>query len=517
MPQRLTKSSIYSRSLGLSACASLESKNEVCLLCEVSPKANPSLQIHLCFFGEQSQPLKILGKGEKMAAQIQNVNALTPRSLTEKKKLNGTNFLDWHRNLRIILEFRGDLSHHEYQQIRKGKQITSFKTTSITLFQWYKGLKTKQKSGVSRWSDTVDRRWPPLTNTIDRRWPSLTGGIGSGPVTVPEQFGYEVTGLGMRWQIIGGSGLGQTSKTSLTYFETSDSLLKEFADELTLLDPFPPGNENDNFDPEVDLREIEYLLNQDPSTDSSPTTDIDIIDPILERFTDESTLVYSSPPGDDDDDLFDFKSDNKEWKKLLYGDHFNDIHSGKDKIKDSKIKILIDELESPESNVLLPLLPTHDSTLPKESSESSKIATLLSSPFRNEDKVFNPGILILGGTQTFNNESKDKNLKVNISSEAFLFFEERNFLSISFDQELLFHLELSLTETLLLFSSENEDKVFNPGILISKGVHSFTLGLSHRTYETFKIVNFHPNILNESPMKIFSFFCFCPKKKGIRG
>ncbi|GJY75587.1 hypothetical protein Tco_0480703 [Tanacetum coccineum] len=34
MPQRLTKSSIYSRSLGLAACASLESKNEVCLLCE---------------------------------------------------------------------------------------------------------------------------------------------------------------------------------------------------------------------------------------------------------------------------------------------------------------------------------------------------------------------------------------------------------------------------------------------------------------------------------------------------
>ncbi|GJR89545.1 hypothetical protein Tco_0213556 [Tanacetum coccineum] len=38
MPQRLTKSSIYSRSLGLAACASLESKNEVCLLCEVNPK-----------------------------------------------------------------------------------------------------------------------------------------------------------------------------------------------------------------------------------------------------------------------------------------------------------------------------------------------------------------------------------------------------------------------------------------------------------------------------------------------
>ncbi|GJR79804.1 hypothetical protein Tco_0948179 [Tanacetum coccineum] len=81
MPQRLTKSSIYSRSLGLSACASLESKNEVCLLCEVSPKANPSLQIHLCFFGEQSQPLKILGKGEKVWEDIQVVPGFVGREM----------------------------------------------------------------------------------------------------------------------------------------------------------------------------------------------------------------------------------------------------------------------------------------------------------------------------------------------------------------------------------------------------------------------------------------------------
>ncbi|GKD36928.1 hypothetical protein Tco_1257135 [Tanacetum coccineum] len=32
--------------------------------------------------------------------------------------------------------------------------------------------------------------------------------------------------------------------------DTSDSLLEEFADELALLDPFPPGNEDNNFDPE---------------------------------------------------------------------------------------------------------------------------------------------------------------------------------------------------------------------------------------------------------------------------
>ncbi|GJS22565.1 reverse transcriptase domain-containing protein [Tanacetum coccineum] len=80
----------------------------------------------------------------------------------------------------------------------------------------------------------------------------------------------------------------------------SDSLLEEFADELTLLDPFPPGNEDDNFDPEAYLRKIEYLLNQEPSIESSPKSDIEIIDPI--RFTNEPAHVYSPPPGDDDSD-----------------------------------------------------------------------------------------------------------------------------------------------------------------------------------------------------------------------
>ncbi|GKC65892.1 reverse transcriptase domain-containing protein [Tanacetum coccineum] len=268
---------------------------------------------------------------------------------------------------------------------------------------------------------------------------------------------------------------------SSSLVETSVSLLEEFADELALLHPFSPGNEDDNFDPEADLREIEYLLNRDPLTDSSPTTDIDIIDPILERFANEPAIFYSSPPGDDDDDLFEFKSDNDEWKKLLYGDSYNDMHSENDKTKDSKTKSLIDEANVIESNVLPPQLLTSDSNLPEESSE---IATLLSSPFGNEDKVFNPGIFILGETQIFNNESKDKDLKVNTSSEAFLILEERNFLSISSDQELLFHLELTVIETLLLFSSKNEDKVFSPRILTSKGVHYFTIGLSHRTYET---------------------------------
>ncbi|GKB68026.1 hypothetical protein Tco_0929438 [Tanacetum coccineum] len=240
--------------------------------------------------------------------------------------------------------------------------------------------------------------------------------------------------------------------SSLTPFKTSDYLLEEFADELAIIDPFLSGNEDDNFDPEADLRKIEYLLNQDPSTESSPKSDIEIIGPIPERFTDN----------------------------------------------------------------LLSLL-TSDSTLPEESFESSKIATLLSSPFENGDKVFNPSILILGRTQIFNDESKDKDFKVNTSTEALLILEECNFLSISSDQELLSHFELSVTETLLSFSSENKDKVFNPGNTHFKRVHSFTLGYSS-TYETFKNeLKFIIIILNKGPMKIFPFFCICPKDKGIRG
>ncbi|GKA72935.1 reverse transcriptase domain-containing protein, partial [Tanacetum coccineum] len=220
------------------------------------------------------------------------------------------------------------------------------------------------------------------------------------------------------------------SSPSLIPFKTSDSLLEEFTDELALLDPFPSGNEDDNFDPEADLKEIEYLLNRDPSTDSSPTTDIDINDLILETFTDEPALVYSSPPGnddDEDDDLFDLKSDNDEWKKLSYGDSYIDIHSKNDKTKDSKMKILINELETPKSNVLLPHLLDCDLTFHEELPD---IDTLTSFPFENKDKVFNPGILIHGSTHFVTNPvTQDKNFKKKTSSEAPLILEERNIMS----------------------------------------------------------------------------------------
>nr|GEY39960.1 reverse transcriptase domain-containing protein [Tanacetum cinerariifolium] len=249
------------------------------------------------------------------------------------------------------------------------------------------------------------------------------------------------------------------SSLSLTPFETSDSLLEEFADELALLDPILQEKEDNNFDFNADLKEIEFLLHQDPSTE------------------------------DDDDDIFDLKFDNDEWKKLLYGDCYKDINSEKDKNKDSKMKSLVIEDHIVESNDLLPQILDNDSTLLEESSEN---ASLSSSPFRNEDKVFNPGILILGGTQILKDESKDKDL----------ILEDQNCLSISSDKELLIFLELTVIKTLLSFSSENEDKVFNPRILLSNRVHSFILELSHQTYENFKI-RFFPSSVFASRTKEF--------------
>ncbi|GJT77014.1 hypothetical protein Tco_1043739 [Tanacetum coccineum] len=56
------------------------------------------------------------------------------------------------------------------------------------------------------------------------------------------------------------------SSPSLTPIETSDSLLEEFTDELALLDPFPPGIGDADFNPGGDIFLLEKLLNDDPSS-----------------------------------------------------------------------------------------------------------------------------------------------------------------------------------------------------------------------------------------------------------
>nr|GEY73304.1 hypothetical protein [Tanacetum cinerariifolium] len=188
------------------------------------------------------------------------------------------------------------------------------------------------------------------------QWELSSPAVGTSPGS-----GNSITGSGnalcILFPIDATLGLEKFSTTS----SSPDHLLEEFAGELALI-TFPPGNDNLPFDIKSDLREIKYLLNHDPTKE---------IDSILEMFTDEHTLDYSSLPLYDDfnDDLFEHESDN------VYDDPFD---SKEDKIKESKL--LIDELDPPRSSDFLPS-PQYDSFLFEDFSEVD--AFLLTN---NEDK-----------------------------------------------------------------------------------------------------------------------------------
>ncbi|GJW91773.1 hypothetical protein Tco_0169326 [Tanacetum coccineum] len=123
------------------------------------------------------------------------------------------------------------------------------------------------------------------------------------------------------------------------------------------------------------------------------------------------------------------------------------------------------------------VLPTHltlhldlDFTL---SSDSLRSDLVVSFPSRTRNKIFDPGIFI---------EFQSKK------------FWSPNEFSISFIRDPL----SQVFDTLLPFSSENEDNIFNPGILASNEEKSPHL-LSHRGFKAFQFIS----DFSESPMMIY--------------
>nr|GEW11511.1 hypothetical protein [Tanacetum cinerariifolium] len=169
-------------------------------------------------------------------------------------------------------------------------------------------------------------------------------------------------------------------------------------------------------------------------------------------------------------------------------DAYNDPFDSKEnKIRESKL--LIDELDPLISSDFLPS-PEYDSFLFED---FSKVDALPSTD--NEDKVFNLDILIHENLSEVTIQvTPDKNVKKISISNASLILED-------FDPplyELSFHKEVLGSETLLSFSSKNEEKVFKPGILTSKGVHTSLLPeLSYRGPKVFKVIK-----IFESPVEI---------------
>ncbi|GJS79407.1 hypothetical protein Tco_0729288 [Tanacetum coccineum] len=87
-----------------------------------------------------------------------------------------------------------------------------------------------------------------------------------------------------------------SSSPSLHISVTCDYFLEEFADELAPSESFPPGN--DDMTTEDVIKEVKCLLTQSPLANYS--LDNDLINTILEMFTDEYALDYSSPANMDD-------------------------------------------------------------------------------------------------------------------------------------------------------------------------------------------------------------------------
>ncbi|GKF72503.1 hypothetical protein Tco_0208617, partial [Tanacetum coccineum] len=199
-----------------------------------------------------------------------------------------------------------------------------------------------------------------------------------------------------------------------------DTTLEEFTDELALI-TFPSGNDDLPIDIKSDLRDIEYLLNHDPIKEMDSileylidknSPDDNLIDTISEMFTDEHALDYSSPPlwDDYDDELFDLETVNDD----TYDDPFD---SKEEKIKESKL--LIDELDHPKSSDFLSS-PKYGSVFYMDFSEVDALSST-----NNEDKVFNPGILIHENHfKVTNCATMEKNVKKIVSSNASLILED---------------------------------------------------------------------------------------------
>nr|GFB84165.1 reverse transcriptase domain-containing protein [Tanacetum cinerariifolium] len=198
------------------------------------------------------------------------------------------------------------------------------------------------------------------------------------------------------------------------------------------------------------------------------------VDPTPEIFTDKQPYDYSFPLRFDmyPDDLLEIES----------ADNFDNelFDSGGEKIKEAEL--LIDHLDLP-----CDIHCAYDSN-----SQDFSRDDVLPSP-DNEDKVFNPGILIhKKSVKIITRVAQEKKLAISYASWLFEDFDPPFY-------ELLVFKEVPNSIRLLPFSSENKEKVFKQGIYTSKKFHCcFLPELSHPGYPVFKV-----NLIFISLMKIF--------------
>nr|GEU51946.1 hypothetical protein [Tanacetum cinerariifolium] len=213
------------------------------------------------------------------------------------------------------------------------------------------------------------------------------------------------------------------------------------------------------------------------------------------EFANELAHVISLP--EYDHFYFDIKVDPGKLTRLLI-ENASSKNVNLTEIKEDnelKPKTSTKELTIHELNDLRLLLSNCDSTFSKEFSE---IDFLVSFPFGNKDKVFDPEIFIIKGVYS----KRSHILPLN------------DFSPIPFVSDLILTDPYEI-KTFLSFSSGNEEKVFDPGILLIDRVLSFIRKTPHLLSNNFKIDKRH--ILSKIYLKIVSFIIFLPEDKGIWG
>nr|GEW35842.1 reverse transcriptase domain-containing protein [Tanacetum cinerariifolium] len=198
------------------------------------------------------------------------------------------------------------------------------------------------------------------------------------------------------------------------------------------------------------------------------------VDPTPEMFTDEQPPDYSFPPRFDlyPDDFLEIESD---------ANNFDDdsFDSEGEKIKEAEL--LIDQLDLP-----CDIHSEYDSF----NSQNFSRDDVLPSP-DNEDKVFNLGILSHEkSVKIITRFAQKKKLAVSYASWLFEDFDPPFY-------ELLVFKEVPNSMRLLPFSSENEEKVFKPGIYTFEKFHCcFLFELSHPGFHLSSIPGFMKILAN---------------------
>ncbi|GKD05063.1 hypothetical protein Tco_1180037, partial [Tanacetum coccineum] len=208
-------------------------------------------------------------------------------------------------------------------------------------------------------------------------------------------------------------------------------------------------------------------------------------DYFLEEFADE--LAHITFPSGNDDLPFDIKSDLQEIEYLLNHDPIEEMNSIlEDSVDENSLD---DNLDDTISEMFIDEHALDYSSPPLWDDYDDEIFDL-----ETCDSVF------------YEDFSEVDALPSRLQPTTRTRYLIRDFNPLIY--ELPFHKEVPGIGALLSFSSENEEKVYNPGILTSKRVHTSLLPeLYHQGTKDFKVTK-----ILESPMEIFP----CSHQEDIR-